>query len=340
MNPRDSQTKPPAGLLKSLSAMGLAGGDEEPGGQPLAGGVSSDIWRIDLPSGPICVKRALDRLKVAADWRVSTERNLYEMRWFLRVFEVEPDAVPQVLGHDEAAGAFAMAFLSPEKFKVWKEELRAGRVDPAFAGEVGRRLAHIHSATAGKDAVQAEFGTDDLFHAIRLEPYLEATARVHEDLAPALMRLVEVTAGTRLALVHGDVSPKNILVGPRGPVFIDAECAWYGDPAFDVAFCLNHLLLKCLWVPGAAERLIAAFRAFCDAYLAGVDWEPPTEIEARVAHLLPGLMLARIDGKSPAEYITAEDQKILVRQFAREKLADPVDTLSAVAEAWQQELAH
>ena len=83
-------------------------------------------------------------------------------------------------------------------------------------------------------------------------PYLLATARAHPDRAAALESLAETTARTKFTVVHGDVSPKNILIGPRGPVFIDAECAWFGDPAFDLAFCLNHLLLKCLWVPAAA----------------------------------------------------------------------------------------
>ncbi|MEZ5669788.1 MAG: phosphotransferase [Alphaproteobacteria bacterium] len=74
--------------------------------------------------------------------------------------------------------------------------------------------------------------------------------------------------------MHGDVSPKNILIGPAGPVFLDAECAWYGDPAFDIAFCLNHLLLKCLWTPAATGRFLACFRALAEAWLAEVDWEP------------------------------------------------------------------
>ena len=330
----------PSGLVASLRKMGLLSADEHPLGEPLAGGVSSDIWRIDLPSGPICVKRALDRLKVEADWRVPTERNLYEMRWFQCVSDVEPAAVPKILGHDDDAGAFAMAFLPPEKFHVWKDELRNGRVEPQFAGKVGERLGSIHAATAGDSEVREAFRTDDLFYAIRLEPYLEATARAHSDLAPVLSELIKVTAENRLALVHGDVSPKNILTGPEGPVFIDAECAWYGDPAFDVAFCLNHLLLKCLWVPHVAERLIASFRGLGDAYLDKVDWEPPELIEARIARLLPGLMLARIDGKSPVEYLTEDRQKDFVRRFARGKLVEPINILSTFAGAWQQELLH
>src|SRR6516162_10852304 len=118
---------------------------------------------------------------------------------------------------------------------------------PATAAEVGRRLVRIHSKFARSPAAAAEFATDAIFHAIRLEPYLLATAQAHPDRAAALEKLAETTMRTKLTLVHGDVSPKNILVGPQGPVFIDAECAWFGDPAFDLAFCLNHMLLKCLW---------------------------------------------------------------------------------------------
>src|SRR5208282_111260 len=112
------------------------------------------------------------------------------------------------------------------------------------------------------------------------------------------------TGSTRLALVHGDVSPKNILIGPQGPVILDAECAWYGDPAFDPAFCLNHLILKCVWKPQHVARYLRCAGAFWDGYLSAAAWADPARTEERVATLLPGLMLARIDGRSPVEYLT------------------------------------
>jgi hypothetical protein len=171
-----------------------------------------------------------------------------------------------------------------------------------------------------------------------LEPYLVASARAHPDRAAALESLVEVTAGTRRTLVHGDVSPKNILVGPRGPIFLDAECAWYGDPAFDLAFCLNHLLLKCLWTPGAAPGFLQCFELLATAYLAGVSFEPGAALEARAARLLPGLLLARVDGKSPVEYLSAEADRDRVRRVARALLADPADRLDQVRAAWAAEL--
>ena len=61
-----------------LSESGLVKGNKLLIGKPLDGGISSDIWRIDLPTGPICIKRALSTLRVTADWHAPIERNRYE----------------------------------------------------------------------------------------------------------------------------------------------------------------------------------------------------------------------------------------------------------------------
>jgi aminoglycoside phosphotransferase (APT) family kinase protein len=306
---------------------------------PLPGGVSSDIWRLDLPSGPICIKRALPRLKVTADWRAPVARSAYEVAWFETVAKIDARSAPRLIAHSAEDGLFAMEYLDPAAFPLWKAQLMAGRADAAFAAEVGRRLAAIHAATAGQLDLIDRFDTDAIFYAIRLEPYLEATARAHPNLADRLNALVAVTAKTKYALVHGDVSPKNILAGPQGPVFLDAECAWYGDPAFDVAFCLNHLLLKCLYKPAARASYLACFDALTAAYFNDVDWEPPATLEARVAALLPGLMLARVDGKSPVEYLTEAAQHDCVRRVATNFLKQRVAQLTTIRNEWANEAA-
>jgi hypothetical protein len=121
-------------------------------------------------------------------------------------------------------------------------------------------------------------------------------------------------------------------------VILDAECAWYGEPAFDLAFCLNHLLLKCLVAPKALAALIESFATLSSAYLAKVSWERAADLERRAARLLPALLLARVDGKSPVEYITAEDQKALVRRVAAPMIISPPDTLPEIASSWAEEL--
>jgi 5-methylthioribose kinase len=333
----DQEVEP--AVIEALVRLGLLGRGETPRFTRLTGGVSSDIWRVDLKEGPVCVKRALAKLRVAADWRAPIERNAYEAAWMRHAAAIVPDAVPALLGQDGRAGVLVMAYLPDEEYRGWKSELLAGRADPHVATAVGQRLAKIHAGTAHDRKIAAAFPTDRIFHDIRLEPYLEATARAHPDRAEDLHALVEVTAATKKTLVHGDVSPKNILVGPDGPMFLDAECAWYGDPAFDLAFCLNHLLLKCLAVPAASDGFLGCFDALAEGYLRGNTWEFPAALEARAAQLLPGLLLGRVDGKSPVEYLTEDAQKACVRAVARRLLIEPVERLGAVRAAWREQLA-
>lgn len=306
---------------------------------PLTGGVSSEIWQVDLPTGSLCVKRALPQLKVAGLWEAPTSRNAVEWEWLRFAAAHAPDAVPHPLAHDPELGMFAMSFLDPVDYPVWKRQLLDGVAVPATARAVGEILGKLHAASAGDAGIAKAFQTTDNFYALRLEPYLLATARRHPDLGRQLSALVERTGEARIALVHGDVSPKNILIGARGPVILDAECAWYGDPAFDLAFCLNHFLLKCLANPGATDGFLACFRELSAAYLERVDWQDGEEVEARAATLLPALLLARIDGKSPVEYLTDETQKSLVREVARWFIVHAPQRLSDVMEEWQRRVA-
>jgi 5-methylthioribose kinase len=302
--------------------------------EPLDGGVSSDIVRVETPFQTLCVKRALPQLKVAGDWRAPVSRNRAEVAWLTRVEAFCPANVPRILGDDPANGLFAMEWLPPDTHPVWKARLRDGAIRDADARAVGDVLGRIHAATADDPAVARAFAHDDTFHAIRLEPYLVATGRAHPDLAGALAACVAATVANKRVLVHGDWSPKNILIGPQGPVILDAECAWFGDPAFDVAFVANHLLLKGLWRPQWRARYLDALAALVAAYRAHVHWEPFEALDARVAALLPALLLARVDGKSPVEYL-GDDDKARVRAFARPRVVAPPAGIAAIADAWR-----
>lgn len=326
-----------AEIAAALLRMGLIGPRETPEILPLEGGVSSLIARARTARGDLCVKRALPQLKVAAEWTVPVDRNAAEVGWMRVAGRVAPGAVPSILGEDKAGMAYAMDWLDPADHPVWKAQLLDGIAAPETARAVGVILSAVHGACAGDAELARTFANDDNFDRIRLDPYFRATAAAHPDCAPALHHLIATTALTHRTLIHGDVSPKNILVGPKGPVFLDAECATFGDPAFDIAFCLNHLLLKCVWRPGATPGYLACFNAFAAANLDAVSWEPAAALEQRTAALLAGMLLARVDGKSPVEYIIDADKKDRVRRFARRFLLQPAARLDALRDAWQEE---
>jgi aminoglycoside phosphotransferase (APT) family kinase protein len=325
-------------MIDALRRMGLAHDGESVRFEPLTGGVSSDIYLVEVGDRRFCVKRALAQLKVAAEWRAPVARNGAEAAWMRVVARWLPRATPTILGEDADAGMFAMTFLPPDENPLWKAQLLVGRVDAHFAAAVGRDLATIHAQSAKDASLRAAFANDATFEDIRIEPYLRATGRAHPSLAGRLDALAESVFANKRALVHGDISPKNILIGVEGPVFLDAECAWFGDPAFDLAFCLNHLLLKGARSGVARAPYIAAYRALADAYLAGVDWEPREALEARAAALLPALFLARIDGKSPVEYLGAEAEKDAVRRCAAPLVEQPAAHLAKIAEIWSHGL--
>jgi tRNA A-37 threonylcarbamoyl transferase component Bud32 len=332
-----SSQEVPKEFVRALQELGLTNSSALQG-SPLTGGVSSDIWCVETEHGFVCAKRALSKLRVAADWRAPVERNLYEARWLQVAQMAFAGCAPELLGQHEELGVLVMRYLPPADFRLWKKELHAGRVDITTAKELGEILVSIHSYAAKRPEMAKEFPTEKIFYEIRLAPYLMATAEIHPHLAYALHALVAQTQDNAKTLVHGDVSPKNILLGKNGPVLLDAECATWSDPAFDLAFCLNHLLLKCLWTPSSSSDFLHCFEVLTTSYLQSVDWELPSDLEARAAKLLPGLLLARVDGKSPVEYVTEEHQREHVRRVASTLLIKPTSHLQEIAHAWAKDL--
>jgi aminoglycoside phosphotransferase (APT) family kinase protein len=239
-----------------------------------------------------------------------------------------------VLAFDADASLLAMEYLDGSAHRLWKSELLDGTIDVAFAGAVGDTIGAIHEHTAGRADLADRFDTDHLFFALRIEPYFLRLIAAHPELAECIDLVIRSTMDNKRVLVHGDVSPKNILMGPHGPVILDAETAWWGDPAFDVAFCLNHLLLKSLDSHRSTPELLAACEALVAAYTSHVVWEPPAAVTERVATLLPLLLLARVDGRSPVEYLDSEDQE-LVRAFAIPRILNAPTGLAELLADWK-----
>jgi 5-methylthioribose kinase len=326
-------------VSNALVAMGLAEEQQHLAITRLSGGVSCDVYEVDVGGTKICVKRALPKLRVKADWQAPAERSSAEVAWMKLANKIAPGRAPKILGEDPTRHMFAMEFFPPEKFPVWKAKLAAGQIDADFAGRVGGQLVFLHSSTIGRRDVEKNFANEAQFLALRLDPFLLHVARKHTAVSAELRAAARGVSRARIALMHGDVSPKNILVGPGGPVFLDAETACYGDPAFDLAFCLNHLLLKCLWNRAATRGFLACFDSLAERYLGLAAWEPVADLERRAARLLPGLLLARIDGKSPVEYITKDSDKAFVRSAARDFLMQDALRLDGLLASWKAKLS-
>ena len=257
-------------LIERLRRMGLLKAAERARLTPLTGGVSSDIVLVEADGRRFCVKRALPRLKVAALWEAPVERNAAEAAWMRAVARWLPRAVPRILGEDAEAGLFAMEYLAPEDHPLMEDSsfspAASSRISPPRSGAISPSSMRGAPPTAASGQPSP---TTTRSRRSASSPTCARPAAPTLSLRRASMRSRARRWQTKRALVHGDVSPKNILHGPRGPVFLDAECAWFGDPAFDLAFCLNHLLLKGARAGADRTRYIAAFSALAGAYLAG-----------------------------------------------------------------------
>ena len=293
---------------------------------PLTGGVASDIALVDLGERRICVKFALEKLRVAEEWHVPVHRNRAEYEWLKVANSVMPEGAVALYGRSEHYHGFAMEFVEGDNVFLWKERLLAGQGLDGEASSVGDVLGRIHSATANGNFDRGPFDNRDDFRAIRIEPYLTFTAARHPGISRQITALAEALYGRDDVLIHGDASPKNIMFRDGCPIILDAECATMGDASFDPSFCLNHLLLKALHLTGTRESLLAAAQQLWRAYAQHIDWESASGLEARVCALLPVLMLARVDGKSPVEYL-GEEERELVRQIAIPLIQSPSGSL-------------
>ena len=323
-----------AELLPALQRMGLCRPDAPVKFTALTGGVSSLIVKVETADQVFCVKRALPQLKVAALWEAPVRRNRDEVAWLNFARDVAPTSVPHVLGEDAQDCIFAMSYLPADRYTVWKQQLLDGTVNSSIAVAMAQLLVRLHAASADNIDLCRSFDHDDDFVAIRLSPYFLFTAEKHPACADALNRLVTQTLAHKKALIHGDVSPKNILIGPDGPVLLDAECACWGDPAFDLAFVLTHLMLKSVWQPAQSEAYLHSFDLLSTTYLQAVTWEPAAALEARTCDLLAGMLLARVDGKSPVEYLTQPAQHDFIRSKTIPWLQRPVSRLALMREQW------
>ena len=305
---------------------------------PLKGGVSSDIHLVKQGGKCFVVKQALAKLRVKDDWYAPVSRNQVEQEYLRYVGKILPEAVPGILHADREEGLFVMEYLG-EGYSNWKELLLQKQTDPHLVLEAAHILGAIHKASWGDNKTREMFDTTQNFFDLRLEPYLLATGKRHPLLRDYFEAESKRISETRVCLVHGDYSPKNMLIGKKRLVILDCEVAWYGDPAFDAAFLLNHFLLKSLHFYPDSKPFLDLVAIFRDRYRKILENRfDENGLEQRISHLLSMLFLARIDGKSPVEYIVDDRKKDLVRRFAKRIVPQKPATILDLVNEWRTTL--
>lgn len=284
----------------------------------LSGGVSADVYLVTAPTERVVAKLALPKLRVAQDWRASTRRVLREAEAMTYARTIRPESVPEILDVDDELLVLTMRAAPPDVTN-WKVELLSGRHAPGVPIALGIALADWHSSSSGDPSATERFADATNFVELRISPFFDRIAEVHLDLASRIADVVtEMRTNTR-CLVHGDFSPKNVVHDAQGLWVLDWETAHWGDPTFDVAFLVSHLVCKALHRPADA----GAYRADADAFTEAYRGRSRMELdEAGLVAQIGCLVLARVDGKSPVDYLDP-DQQEAARVFGRTVLNDP-----------------
>lgn len=298
----------PAALSRYLAAAGLLGDGGPATVTVLPGGVSGRTVLVEWPDGRGRVfKQALPKLRVAVEWfsdPARVHREALGLRWLARL--APRGSVPPVVFEDPREHVVGMVAV-PRPHDNWKTLLLAGRLEDDHVRQFGRWLGTVHRRTwLARAELAPAFDDRSFFEALRVEPYYQYAATRVPAAAAFLDELVAATRGRRLALVHGDYSPKNVLVHAGRLVVLDYEVVHWGDPAFDLGFGLTHLLSKAHHVRDRRAEFGRAASAFFRAYaesLGDVPWAAALEPLA-VRHAL-GCLLARSHGRSPLEYLDA-----------------------------------
>ncbi|HET7324689.1 MAG TPA: aminoglycoside phosphotransferase family protein [Halococcus sp.] len=292
----------------------------------LGGGVSNRVVRVRTDERTLVLKQPLANLAVEDDWPADVVR-VHNEATAARAYATVIDAaglndvrVPDVLFEDERE--HVVGFECIPDATMWKRELLGGHVELEIARSLGRFLGTAHRHMSGDDDLREQFADKTPFEQLRVTPYHRTTAERHPEVADEIRLEIERVLGVDRVLVHGDYSPKNVLVADGVLWLLDFEVAHWGDPAFDTAFMLNHLFIKSIHIEARQSACIDAALAFWQAYCTASGWE----IERATIRELAVLLLARVDGKSPVEYIDAETGEIL-RIVAIRALCEDVTTL-------------
>jgi 5-methylthioribose kinase len=327
-------------LLRHLQANGVLGDGplDRYSATPLPGGVSSRVILVEGGPRRLVAKQALPRLTVVDDWRADPRRSSREVACIDSLHRLRGSGcIPEIVWRDLDNNGYVM-LAAPSAARTWKDAMLQGEVDLGLARSAAHVLGDLHRATPAAEAREL-FENPDVFVQLRVDPFYRFVADRHVDVRGAIEHHAESLLTNRTTLVHGDFSPKNILIWDHELLLLDYEVAVWGDPAFDVAFMLTHLALHGFTTPSHARRFRMAAERFWAVYAASVA--AADELGRRVASHYACLLLARVDGKSPVDHLRDERALEAVRQMSLTMLRQPPRDLAealAITEKRQGEL--
>jgi tRNA A-37 threonylcarbamoyl transferase component Bud32 len=316
-------------ILEYLASLGLISDPRGSTAHALAWGVSNVVLRIHCVDRPdFVVKQSRSQLRTKADWFSRPDRIYREVDVMRCLSPLLPAGViPRVDFEDRSQFLFAMEAV-PADHRVWKGELLAGAVDLSLAERLGSILAAIHQSTADRDDLREQLGDREVFDELRLDPFYRYLQRKHPSLERTLQELIDETLSKSLCVVHADFSPKNILLHGGDLTLVDFETGHFGDPAFDLGFFLSHILLKAVGRPQWSEQFVQLAERFWDRYTTERQFDESADemhdqtrdFTRRSLRHLSACLLARVDGKSPVDYLSDGPQKDFIRQWSSENL--------------------
>jgi 5-methylthioribose kinase len=294
--------------------------------EALGGGVSNVVLRIATAEQTFVLKQSCPQLRTRDAWFSDLDRVYREQEVMEALLPLLPaPTVPAIVFVDRENYAFAMSH-APTPSRVWKEMLLSGDIDFDFGARVGSVLGRMHQATANRPELAERFASRDVYVQLRVDPFYRRVQERRPEVADLIEPIIDRMLTAQESLCHGDYTPKNILVHEQGFTLVDYETAHIGDPTMDLGLLLAHLLLKAARRPDQQEAFFDLTRSVWGGYAAEVNYRPLASLHEHAVEHLGVCLLARIDGTSPVDYLTAPETRERVRVFARQLLRErPTD---------------
>lgn len=316
-------------LREYLVENGLAVADATVQIEHLQGGVSNSVLKIDTGDHRYVLKQAMAKLKVSNEWLSDVERSNVEKQALKFLHKILPGFTPELMYEDEENYLLIMQ-CAPENCVTWKSLLMQRDCNERIAYKVGAVLGRLHAATHDLQEAKERFGNKKFYHQLRIEPFFDFLKSSHPGLRKEIDAHIEQSLSRECSLVIGDYSPKNILVHNEELTIIDFEVMHYGDTSFDLGFLTTHLILKAIIGGEHRQNYQRVLQQSVEGYFMHITFTDCTFLEQLAVQQLGWILLARVDGKSPAEYISTAEEKRLVRQVAYEILRTNMKTYSEV----------